>query len=45
MLPVCLCCSGAVQAGLIGFGLFTFSTRVEGQIYGSDLPNGYTVGG
>lgn len=36
--------SGAVQAGVIGFGLFMFASKVEGMVYGSDLPNGYTVG-
>jgi hypothetical protein len=43
MLPACASCSGAVQAGLIGFGLFVFATRVEGQVYTSSLPDGYTV--
>lgn len=40
-----LCCSGAVQAGLIGYGLFMFASRVEGMVYGGDLPAGYTVSG
>lgn len=42
-LCCCLARSGAVQAGLIGFGLFMFASRVEGMVYGSDLPSGYTV--
>ena len=33
-----------MQAGVIGFGLFMFASKVEGMVYGSDLPNGYTVG-
>lgn len=43
MLSACVPCSGAVQAGLIGYGLFMFATRVEGQVYTSSLPDGYTV--
>lgn len=35
--------SGAVQAGLIGFGLFVFASKVEGIVYSQDLPAGYTV--
>jgi hypothetical protein len=40
-----LCCSGAVQAGLIGYGLFLFASRVEGMVYSGDLPAAYTVSG
>lgn len=42
-LPVLCSCRGAVQAGLIGFGLFVFATKVEGLVYTRDLPSGYTV--
>lgn len=33
-----------MQAGLIGFGLFLFASKVEGIVYSRDLPSGYTVG-
>eukprot|EP00879_Flechtneria_rotunda_P013992 GHRR01014618.1.p1 GENE.GHRR01014618.1~~GHRR01014618.1.p1 ORF type:complete len:292 (+),score=32.50 GHRR01014618.1:87-878(+) len=34
---------GALQAGIIAAGLFTFTTKVEVIIAAQDLPSGYTV--
>lgn len=36
-------CSGAVQAGAIAFGLFYFTSKVEGSINGQSLPDAYTA--
>lgn len=41
---VCCCaCRGALQAGVIAYGLFIFTTKVETLISAQNLPAGYTV--
>ena len=40
------CCHrGAVQAGVLGFGLFIFSTKVAALVNVQELPEAYTVSG